>query len=449
MSRNRFGELLRKYDRPVPRYTSYPTVPSWTGISADDWRASVEMCLRDFGKGTSVYVHVPYCRSLCAFCACTREISRNYGLAAPFVDAILRELDLKLEGRALLLRDLHLGGGTPTWLPPQELERLIVGIKASFQLPDSSDGATEISIEVDPRSFLPAHAEVLARTGVTRVSLGIQDFNEATLHAIKRFQSLDQVETVITQLREHGITALNFDLVYGLPYQSETTMKATGETLARLRPSRIALYSYAHLPSLKPAQKGVERHGLPEGEAKWALYESLRSVLIGLGYIEIGMDHFALPDDSLVQALKHGDLHRNFMGYTVRRSSLLLGLGPSSLSDAWYAFAQNEKEIEPWLEQVSSRAITAPRGGHLLNKDDLMRRQQILDLMCRQQTQMTDSAWEEISTTEAVVDCLIERDANSGIAQVSAEGRPFLRTICALFDTHLTLKPHSRFSRAI
>ncbi len=454
------SELLVKYDQAVPRYTSYPTVPHWNGISQLDWEEAIDCCLREHSKEDaeiSLYVHVPYCRSLCSFCGCTRVISRDPSKGAPFVDAILRELDLKIQrfhknGTRLNLKELHLGGGTPTWLPPMLLEKLILGIQARFTAHSQKMGFSkrDISIEVDPRTFTLEHARSMQKCRVTRVSLGVQDFNTETLKAIKRVQSYDLVAEAVTILRDNGISSLNFDLVYGLPYQTQVTMLETITKVKELKPARIALYSYAHIPQVKLAQQGVEKHGLPTPCEKRGLYELARRELLRGGYFEVGMDHFALPSDELYLALQLGRLHRNFMGYTVQNTQILLGLGPSSLSDVWFAFSQNEKNVEKWLAQIERGEIT-PQGGHLLNDDDILRRKIILDLMCKYEASIEEGQWANAASSEVVKDDLLVWDNKRKVAIITTKGRPFVRNICSEFDGYLR-KPTNKqvtYSRAI
>ncbi len=454
------SELLVKYDQAVPRYTSYPTVPHWTGISQAAWDGAVDRCLRECSKEgaeLSLYVHVPYCRSLCSFCGCTRVISRDLSKGAPFVDAILRELDLKIQrfhknGTRLNLKELHLGGGTPTWLPSTLLEKLILGIQARFTSHSQRMGFSkrDISIEVDPRTFTLEHAKSMQKCRVTRVSLGVQDFHTETLKAIKRVQSYDLVAESVAILRDNGISSLNFDLVYGLPYQTQDTMFETITKVKQLKPARIALYSYAHIPQVKLAQQGVEKHGLPTPSEKRGLYELARRELLNDGYFEVGMDHFALPSDELYIALEQGRLHRNFMGYTVQKTQVLLGLGPSSLSDVWFAFSQNEKNVEKWLAQIEKGEIT-PQGGHLLNADDILRRKIILDLMCKYEASVEEGQWASAASCEVVKDDLLVWDNKRKVAIITTKGRPFVRNICSEFDGYLR-KPTNKqvtYSRAI
>lgn len=430
--------LVNKYDRPVPRYTSYPTVPYWKGIDLKTWDQAVEKCLSEDGQADlSLYVHVPYCRALCAFCGCTKVISRDSSKGPPFVEAVLKELDLKMARlpRPRFMRELHFGGGTPTWLPAPLLEQLIEGIRTRFDVDPKS--SPDISIEVDPRTITHAHVEVLARQKVERVSLGVQDFYEETLKAIKREQPFERVEEVVQQLRAVGLKWINFDLVYGLPYQTEATISETIDRVVGLKPSRIALYSYAHIPQVKPAQQGVEKHGLPTPVEKRRLYEVARESFLKHGYLEIGMDHFALPTDELSIALAQGRLHRNFMGYTVQKTNLLLGLGPSSLSDAWYAFSQNEKEVAAWLERVNAGDVS-PIGGHLLSDDDLAIRELILELICNYRVKLTTTQWENLREKSVVRDGFVEWNEKTQELLVNEMGKPFIRNICAEFDAYLS-----------
>ncbi len=461
------SELIAKYNRPLPRYTSFPTVPFWAGINHDSWVASVF----DANPGespipVSLYVHVPYCASLCSFCACTRVISRNKSLAEPFVDHLLKELDLKLESfgklsRRFVIHDIHLGGGTPTWLPPDELDRMLSGIRSAMTAVHSSEdseisasGGPQLSVEIDPRTCAADHVEVLAKHGLSRVSLGIQDFHEPTLKAIKRFQTQEEVHTVIDLVRAKGVDLINFDLVYGLPYQTKQSMKDSMQTLKIFGPTRVALYSYAHLPQLKKHQIGVAKHGLPEAHLKQELYQIAKASLIEAGYVDIGMDHFALPDDELFKAHESGKLHRNFMGYTDHKPQLLLGLGPSSMSDSGLAYAQNPKEVGPWFESITAGNVD-PVNGHRLSPKDLESRERILDLICRGRARVSPDEWECISMSELAQDGLISWDEASETMHLLPEGEPFVRNICALFDDYLVNKPapqldeRPRFSQSI
>lgn len=428
-------ERLEKYDKPVPRYTSYPTVPHWEGIAKQQWVEALQRQISEAPEqGLSLYVHVPFCRSLCSFCACTKVISRDYSQAEDYVDTVLLELDTKLDELNLTqpkLSELHLGGGTPTWLPPENLHALLSGLQARFRLEEEP----AISIEVDPRTCSLDHVEVMAKAGVNRVSLGVQDFHEPTLKAIKRMQTYETVKTLCLQLRSRGIGQINFDLVYGLPHQTPETLAETMTQLKKLRPTRIALYSYAHVPELKKAQVGVERHGLPTGAQKRELYDTSSRLLKAAGYQPIGMDHFALEEDELHQAYQRKRLHRNFMGYTTQASKVLIGLGPSSLSDCSLAYMQNPKDVKLWREAVQEKRLQ-PAGGHVLTAREREVASAIRSLMCHFEAVIPDCI--EISKSEMIsqwaTEGLLHFDPATRLLEVAEEGQIFIRNLCAELD---------------
>lgn len=427
--------LFAKYDVPVPRYTSYPALPHWTGISEPEWYRHAVHCA---GDEISLYVHVPFCRAPCAFCGCTRTITRDRTRAAPYIETLLREADRKLEGHGeRRLAELHLGGGTPTWLSGPELESLIGPLLERFRRrsPDFS-----LSLEIDPRTFTAEHVASFRRLGVTRASLGVQDFHEPTLKAIRREQPVALVADAVSMLREAGVAEVNFDLVYGLPLQTAESVASTVETVARLRPSRIAHYAYAHMPLLKPGQRFVEREGIPQGSEKWAIAAAAREGLKAKGYVEVGFDHFALPEDSLARAAAAGRLHRNFMGYTAARPQLLIGLGPSSLSDAGTAYAQNEKDLAAWAQAVNQGSGLLTRG-HILSPEDLELRELVLAIMCRLEATVPARVWSDPRVRRELeslwVDGLIEANWERRTLTATTFGRLFLRTVAAAFDPHL------------
>ena len=442
------SDLLKKYNVPGPRYTSYPTVPYWdTNPTADQWIESIDQALREGeaqSVGAALYVHIPFCQSLCTYCGCNTRITRNSEVGKPYVDTVLKEWDLYLTrlGRttvanALPVTELHLGGGTPTFLSPSELERLVDGILSRARV---LSGA-EFSIEADPRVTSEEHLKTLAKLGFRRLSLGVQDFDPRVQDIVHRVQSEEMVRGTTELARTHGFTSVNYDLIYGLPLQTLDSVRETVDAVKRLRPDRIAFYAYAHVPWIKPSQRRFTEADLPSGDEKRALYEMGREMLEQVGYREIGMDHFALETDSLWAASKNGSLHRNFMGYTSRQVSPLIGLGVSSIGDSWRVFAQNEKLLETYQQRVTQGELPLLRG-HVLNEEDQVLRRHVLNLMTRMKTEWNErevySPYLETVNErleELVADGLVKLGNRS--CQVHEEGRAFLRNICMAFDARL------------
>ena len=432
--------LLNKYNVPGPRYTSYPTVPYWDKAvpEEDTWRTHVRQTYRRTRQqGISLYVHLPFCESLCTYCGCTTRITVNHAVEDPYIRAVLREWKMyrDLLGEPPLIKELHLGGGTPTFFSPSNLCKLVLNILRLGRI----NRDTELSIEAHPNSTSEQHLHVLAKLGFRRLSLGIQDFDLEVQHTINRKQTYAQVEEVVTKARTIGFTSINFDLIYGLPRQSMSTIRDTIEKTIQLRPDRIAFYSYAHVPWMKPAQRSLEPY-LPSSETKRQLYEYGKHALEAAGYHEIGMDHFARESDSLYQASENDQLHRNFMGYTTQATQLLIGLGASAISDTWTAFGQNAKTIEAYIAHTEENL--AVRRGHLLTKEDLLLREHILNLMCRLRThwdpqlpenEVLRRATERLRGMEA--DGLVRLGEDSIF--VRPEGRPFLRNVCMALDARL------------
>ena len=451
------SDLLKKYNVPGPRYTSYPTVPYWSeNPTADEWVASVAAAIKEgssAGIGAAVYVHIPFCESLCTYCGCNTRITRNHKVGSPYVATVIREWELYLEkiGTDFEVSELHLGGGTPTFLEPDELEALVKGILSRVRV----SKASEFSIEADPRVTRKEHLERLSGLGFRRLSLGIQDFDPAVQEIVNRVQSEEQVRITTTDARKAGFTSINYDLIYGLPRQTGESIRNTIETVRRLRPDRIAFYAYAHVPWIKPSHRKFTEADLPAGEDKRALYEMGREMLEEVGYREIGMDHFALETDSLWKASTQGSLHRNFMGYTSRQVAPLIGLGVSAIGDSWTIFAQNEKLVETYQSRVEKGEIPIFRG-HKLNEEDLVLRRHVLNLMTRFETRWDKSGLRTpfldqlaVKLEELARDQLIELSADS--CRITQKGRPFLRNICMGFDARLARQAPSTqlFSRTI
>ena len=450
--------LLRKYDVPGPRYTSYPVIIYWDAKpTAAEWIQSVAASLAANGNetGASIYVHIPFCRSLCTYCGCNSRITCNTSLGSAYVDMVLKEWEIYRRelhlSRPLRLTELHLGGGTPTFLSAGELDRLISGILADVeQTPDA-----EYSIESDPRVTEKEQLEVLHRLGFRRLSLGIQDFDLRVQRAVNRVQTEEQVRWVTETARAIGFDSINYDLIYGLPFQTHASIEHTINAVNRLRPDRIAFYSYAHVPWVKPGQRHFTEDDLPSGDEKRSLYEFGRRLLEQTGYREIGMDHFALETDCLWQASLKGTLHRNFMGYTSRVVAPLIGLGASSISDSWNMFVQNEKDLEAYEQRVRQGELPILRG-HRLNEEDMILRRHILNLMTRFETdwQLPDLNLPYLAginekLAEAKADGLVR--LHDRHCEITDRGKPFLRNVCMAFDARLARKaPETQiFSRTV
>lgn len=431
--------LLDKYNVPVPRYTSYPTVPYWQKEppGQTEWEARVlDAFARD--RAISLYLHLPFCESLCTYCGCTKRITKNHGVEQPYIDSLLAEWHMyaRLLPRRPVIRELHLGGGTPTFFHPDQLRRLLEGIFSHADVP----AGRAFSVEVHPGTTTRRHLAVLAGLGFRRISIGIQDVDPGILAIINRKQTMEEVRQCTHWARELGYESVNYDLIFGLPLQTPDHIRRTMAEVRELRPERLAFYSYAHVPWISPSQRAYSETDLPRGAEKRALYELGRRLLEAQGYTAIGMDHFALPGDELQCALEAGNLHRNFMGYTPRFTPLCLALGASSISDSWTAYAQNEKTIEAYQQRIAAGELPI-RKGHLLSREDQLLRRHILNIMCNYRTHWPD---EQMSCRaladgldrmgELVLDGLVERAPNE--LRVTARGKPFVRNIALALDAH-------------
>lgn len=430
-------DLISKYNVQVPRYTSYPTVPYWDNqVDVEQWKEKVHTSFIESNQqaGISIYIHLPYCESLCTYCACNTRITVNHGVEAPYIAALIKEWNLYL---AVLkdkprIKEIHLGGGTPTFFSPAHLKELIEGILKTSEV---CKGA-EFSFEAHPGNTTVEHLKTLYEFGFKRISFGIQDFDPKVQQAIHRIESFEQVKKVVEEARAVGYTSINFDLIYGLPFQTRKSVIDTINHVNLLRPDRIAFYSYAHVPWIKPGQRSFTEQDLPVDVEKRKLYEIGKEKFKENGYKEIGMDHFALPKESLSLALANGTLHRNFMGYTHNYTKLLVGLGVSSISDSWTAFSQNVKTVEQYHELINKGVLPVYKN-HFLTEEDLILRQHILNIMCTYHT-----AWKEDQAgflaeplarlKEMEQDGLVVMDKLS--VKVTFRGKPFIRNICMCFD---------------
>jgi oxygen-independent coproporphyrinogen-3 oxidase len=435
--------LIAKYHVAAPRYTSYPTVPYWDtkGFDQEKWASAVSKSFThsNHQDGISIYIHLPFCESLCTYCGCNTRITRNHKVEDPYIQAVLKEWELyqKLFDSKPVIRELHLGGGTPTFFSAENLELLITGILS----PGIIHAEAEFSFEAHPSNTTQAHLDTLYRLGFKRLSLGIQDFDPKVQLAINRIQSVEEVAVVTAQARAAGYHSVNYDLIYGLPLQNIEGLSDTITSVLTLRPDRIAFYSYAHVPWVKPGQRRYTELDLPSAAEKQALYELGREMLKAGGYIEIGMDHFTLATDSLYTAEKEGRLHRNFMGYTHQYSKLMIGLGVSSISDSWTAFAQNVKKVEDYISLVNEGQIPVFKG-HILTQEDLVIRRHILNLMCKGETSWANAEEQSAGFIKGLERMILLADDGLVTIQgtelkVTSSGKRFLRNICMALDSRL------------
>ncbi|SHI52740.1 oxygen-independent coproporphyrinogen III oxidase [Flavobacterium haoranii] len=436
--------LIQKYNVPGPRYTSYPTVPYWeeNNFTAEKWKSSM---LETFQKtntseGISLYIHLPFCESLCTFCGCHKRITKRHEVEHPYIDAVLKEWKLycDLFSTKPNIKEIHLGGGTPTFFSPNNLEKLIKGILSKATIADNY----EFSFEGHPNNTTKEHLQLLYNLGFRRVSFGVQDYSTKVQTAINRIQPFHNVAKVTFWAREIGYTSISHDLIFGLPFQTLDDVLDTIDKTNSLHPDRLAFYSYAHVPWIKGnGQRGFNDEDVPKDDAKRLLYEEGKIRLSENGFHEIGMDHFAIDSDSMFTAFEEGKLHRNFMGYTTTNTKLMIGLGVSSISDSWTAFAQNEKTLEDYYERLDKNEIPVYRG-HILTSEDLVIRQHILNIMCQFETDWSQDELKFLEIGEVIeslkemeVDGLLKIFDNKLI--VTEKGKPFVRNICMAFDLRL------------
>ncbi|MGB0890754.1 MAG: oxygen-independent coproporphyrinogen III oxidase [Flavobacteriaceae bacterium] len=441
------NSLIQKYNIPGPRYTSYPTVPYWDNdtFTKEKWIKTFKKSFIESNEseGISLYIHLPFCESLCTFCACHKHITKRHEVENPYIKTVLKEWDLyvNLVDEVPVIKEIHLGGGTPTFFSPEQLEKLIRGIlKRANKHPNH-----EFSFEGHPNNTTKEHLQSLYNLGFTRLSFGVQDYNPKVQEAIHRVQPFENVESVHHLAKEIGYTSISHDLVFGLPFQTKENVIYTINKTKELQPDRISFYSYAHVPWVKGVgQRGFNENDLPKNEEKRELYEIGKELFAEMGYVEIGMDHFALPTDSLYKATKEKTLHRNFMGYTANKTQLMIGLGMSSISDSWYGFAQNVKTVKEYEKIVNEGEIPVFRG-HILSKEDLVIRKHILNIMCHFSTSWEDEQL-QIEDVETHIDKLQEMIddglvfVEEGSLSVPEKARPYVRNICMAFDKKLHQK---------
>lgn len=451
------NDLVQKYNVQGPRYTSFPTVPNWDHerFNVDAFQKAVQFQFKETNdsQGLALYIHLPFCESLCTFCACHKYITKRHEQEIPYIEAVIKEWDMyiqlfaKASNSKPILRELHLGGGTPTFFAPQNLEYLLTSIYKKVKLAPDFEG----SFEGHPESTSTQHLSTLHKFGFTRLSIGVQDYNIKVQQAIHRMQSFDQVAQVHLEALQLGYTSISQDLVYGLPFQSLEDLQYTIERTLELKPDRIAFYSYAHVPWIKGlGQRGFSEEDLPTPDLKLEMLTFATQALLQAGYVAIGMDHFALPTDSMAKAIDNQALHRNFMGYTVSNTKLMIGLGMSSISDSWTAFGQNEKSLKDYLQLIEKGQLPIVKG-HILTSNDSQLRDMILSLMCHFET--TDFHTNLINPSqlsmfeELIKDQMIEVKNNQLL--VLAKGRNFVRNVAMTIDPYLTQTSINQYSKTI
>jgi oxygen-independent coproporphyrinogen-3 oxidase len=439
--------LIQKYNVPGPRYTSYPTVPYWneSGFTNEIWIQTLKKSFKESNKkeGISLYIHLPFCESLCTFCGCNKRITKNHDVENPYIVAVLKEWALYcaiLEEKPII-KEIHLGGGTPTFFSIKSLENLMNGILA---LAEKAEGY-EFSFEGHPNNTTRAQLAKLYELGFRRVSFGVQDYSPKVQKAINRIQPFHNVAKVTFWAKEIGYTSVGHDIIFGLPFQEIDDVIDTIEKTNSLRPDRLAFYSYAHVPWIKGnGQRGFHDDDIPKDDAKRKLYEVGKELLFDNDYHEIGMDHFALKTDSLFHAFDTKKMHRNFMGYSSSKTQLMIGLGVSSISDSWYSFAQNVKSIEEYYQLLEKNELPIYRG-HFLNDEDLIIRKHILNLMCHFETSWDDPK-NFLPEIPSIIEQLHEMEKDgllfvkNNTIQVTQKGKPYVRNICMAFDLRLKRK---------
>ena len=449
-------ELLKRYNVPVPRYTSYPTVPSWKEkISVVSWEKifKEQFEIENNNKGISLYIHLPFCESLCTYCGCNKKITTNHNVEEEYLQCILKEWNLYLQliETKPVIKELHLGGGTPTFFSPANLQALLSGIFEDTIIHPQHD----FSFEGHPNNTTVDHLSTLYNNGFRRVSFGVQDNNAIVQKVINRIQPFENVQRATDNARKLGYASVNFDLIYGLPLQ---TLKSIEETILQtisLQPDRVAFYSYAHLPWTSKGQRLFDENDLPAADLKMQLYQKGKQLFTDHGYSDIGMDHFALPNDDLYAAWKQGLLHRNFMGYTTQNTNMLIGLGVSAISDAGIAYAQNHKTLHNYYQSIYNNELPVVKG-YFLNDEDVAFKKYILDISCKGKTNFKSQHLDLLMQYSFPELINLEKDDlvkwNLKELTVTETGRNFIRNICKAFDLHLLrneTKAEQLFSKAI
>jgi oxygen-independent coproporphyrinogen-3 oxidase len=433
--------LLNKYNVPVPRYTSYPTVPYWNESEcSSNWPEVFQKSFEeaDSRKGISLYLHLPFCESLCTYCGCNKKITGNHNVEEAYIHAIHHEWQLYsgYMSNTPVIREIHLGGGTPTFFSPNNLRRLLLPILDEVTVHEKHD----FSFEGHPNNTSVEHLQVLYELGFRRVSFGVQDHDPEVQRIINRVQPFENVQRGIENARRIGYSSVNFDLIYGLPRQTVQSIGKTIKETIALRPDRIAFYSYAHVPWTSKGQRLFDENDLPSANEKISMYSEGKTLLLNAGYHEIGMDHFAVSGDALFEAQRNGALYRNFMGYTVHNTDILLGLGVSAISSLPGAYTQNDKSLHNYYAGINEMRLPITKG-HLLTQEDREFGDYIRNIICTSYTNWHPHNTAAISKYVLPALKALEADGlvepGASFVRVTERGRNFIRNICSAFDLHM------------
>ena len=450
MTDEHMTRLIQKYGGPVPRYTSYPTAVQFQGGFTPE-RAMACMAEVPQGAEVSFYIHIPFCHSLCHYCGCHTKIVHHTGIISAYIETLCREITLAAAylPKNLVVSRVHFGGGSPNYAPEGDIEKILDTIRTAF---DGSEGM-KIDMECDPRLLSNTRIEGLARLGVRRVSLGIQDFDETVQKAVNRIQTVEHIRRQVSCLRHNGIDDINFDLIVGLPEQTPDSVKRTVEETMKIRPPRIATFSYAHVPWMKKHQKILEKYRFPTPQERFMMQEDIRDMLCANGYGAIGIDHYALPQDSLAQAKRQGAIRRNFQGYTDDPAMIVLGFGLSSVSSFQAVYTQNTLDASAYRNAVEKGVLPVEKGC-VLGPADIAARKAIMQVMCHFHIDMREYEGVPVAAPD-LLDAL-EKDgiitrAHDNMIKITDAGRPFTRVVASCFDTyfHKSDNKEERHAKAV
>ncbi|MDX8384471.1 MAG: oxygen-independent coproporphyrinogen III oxidase [Ghiorsea sp.] len=452
-------DLIKKHDKAGPRYTSYPTAPMFhAGIDSSTYAETLKQAA-DVQAPLSLYIHIPFCNTVCYYCGCNKIVTKQYDKAVPYLDLLYQEIDkvADLIGKKRPVTQLHFGGGTPTFINDGQMRTLMDKLRARFQFVE--DGQAEYSIEMDPRECTPETVETLRDVGFNRMSMGVQDFDPIVQKAVNRIQSKEVTLRVLDDARAQGFKSMNIDLMYGLPHQTVDTFDVTLDTIIEFSPDRIALFNYAHLPHMFMPQRRIDESAMPSAQEKLNILEHSINKLLAAGYVFIGMDHFAKPSDELTIAQQQGELYRNFQGYSTQADCDLIGLGLTSIGYVGGSFFQNQKEMDSYAHDIAQQGLAVFRG-YTLSEEDHIRRAVIMRLMCDFSLDFTlfEQAFGfdfKVHFEDSLVD--LEEMQGDGLLTLSEHGltvlpagRLMIRNVAMVFDEHLRKKTEqTSFSKVL